>query len=665
MLPPRLVRRLVLAPLVIVVAVAVAALSPLLALLTVAFGLLGRARPGRMRGLRLLYFALIWLSAETASLLACLGLWVASGFGGRLRTEPYQARHYAIMRWYLDLVYRTATGTFGIQVTVEEPERTAAEQSSRLARPVIVLSRHAGPGDSFLLVRQLLSVYQRRPRVVMKAAMQLDPGVDVVANRVPNVFIQRRRVGQRVFVEQIERLARGLDHDGALVIFPEGGNWTPGRWQRGIRRLERQGRRDLADRARDMPNVLPPRAGGALSAIAACPAADVIFVAHAGLDRLVSVGDIWRNLTVNQVIRAKWWRVPAPEVPRSAAHEAQVQWLYSWWERIDRWISDNRRLCGAVLWLDALLAEQTAKALDLAAQPLEPLGQGGEIQLRGGPLLLPGGLLAQQVPFPVAQRRRGLVVLGPRGRVLLAPGLRYLLVEITHVRSGAHALLDGRQARVHRLEPGDGLRQQPAVPRVSRTGVRGRGPVPLLLLRRGVVQQPEHLLADPDQVRAERVQHLRGGTLTVADQAEQDVLGTDRVVAERQRLPQRHVQHLLGLRCVRYVHRRHPPALADGLLDLLAHRRQADAQRLQRLSRHAVVHLDEAEQEVLGTDAVVPEHPGLFLSQGYHPPCLVGEALEHVRLRPSQPDPLSRPMDIKIHRVDKFARYIVRLPEWA
>jgi hypothetical protein len=38
-----------------------------------------------------------------------------------------------------------------------------------------VLSRHAGPGDSFLLVHQLLSVYQRRPRVVMKATLQLDP----------------------------------------------------------------------------------------------------------------------------------------------------------------------------------------------------------------------------------------------------------------------------------------------------------------------------------------------------------------------------------------------------------------------------------------------------------------------------------------------------------
>ncbi len=342
MLPPRLVRRLVLAPLVVVVAAAVAVLSPLLALLTVAFGLLGRARPGRMRGLRLLYFALIWLAAETSALLACLGLWVASGFGGRLRTEPYQSRHYAVMRWYLDLVYRTATTTFGVRVEVDEPELTAEEQAARLARPVIVLSRHAGPGDSFLLVRHLLSVYGRRPRIVMKATMQLDPGVDVVANRLPNVFISRRRMGESVFVGQIERLARGLDRDGALVIFPEGGNWTPGRWRRGIRRLERLGRGDLAARAREMPNVLAPRAGGALSAIAACPEADVIFVAHAGLDRLVSVRDIWRSMPMNQVIRAKWWRVPADQAPRSGDHEAQVQWLYDWWERIDRWISENR-----------------------------------------------------------------------------------------------------------------------------------------------------------------------------------------------------------------------------------------------------------------------------------------------------------------------------------
>jgi 1-acyl-sn-glycerol-3-phosphate acyltransferase len=176
----------------------------------------------------------------------------------------------------------------------------------------------------------------------MKASLQFDPSLDVMANRLPNVFISRRHAGERIFTDQIDRLARGLDQAGALVIFPEGGNWTPGRWQRGIRRLEQLGRRDLAARARSMPNLLPPRAGGALAAITACPGADVIFVAHAGLDRLVTIADVWRSLPMDQVVHAKWWRVPVGEVPREADHESQVQWLYDWWQRIDAWITANR-----------------------------------------------------------------------------------------------------------------------------------------------------------------------------------------------------------------------------------------------------------------------------------------------------------------------------------
>jgi 1-acyl-sn-glycerol-3-phosphate acyltransferase len=342
MLPPRLVRRVVLAPLTIVVAAALMVLFPLLALLALTFSLVVRSRPGRMRALRLLFFALVWFTAETATLFMCLGLWIASGFGGRMHTEPFQSRHYAIMRWLLEQLYRAAVRTFGLRVEVDEPELTAEEQAARLARPVIVLSRHAGPGDSLLLVRQLLTVYGRRPRVIMKAALQLDPSLDVVANRLPNVFIDRRRRGEGVFSEQIERLASGLDQCGALVIFPEGGNWTPGRWRRGVRRLEQRGREDLAARAREMPNLLPPRTGGALSAIAACPDADVIFVAHAGLDRLVTISDVWRNLQMDQIVRAKWWRIPVGEVPRALDHQAQELWLFDWWQRIDTWISQNR-----------------------------------------------------------------------------------------------------------------------------------------------------------------------------------------------------------------------------------------------------------------------------------------------------------------------------------
>ena len=67
------------------------------------------------------------------------------------------------------------------------------------------------------------------------------------------------------------------------------------------------------------------------------------------------------------------------------------------------------------------------------------------------------------------------------------------------------------------------------------------------------VQQLDDLLPDPVQVRAQPDQHLGGDALALADQAEQDVLGADVVVAELQRLAQRQLEDLLGPRRERDV----------------------------------------------------------------------------------------------------------------
>jgi 1-acyl-sn-glycerol-3-phosphate acyltransferase len=336
-LPPRIVRRLVLVPLLLVITVALVLGLPLLLILAAAASPL---LPGRWRALRLLWFGLVWLAMESVALFACLALWVASGFGGRLRSEPYQDRHYALMRWWLAAVFRVATRVFRVRIEIEEPELTPGEARARLTRPVIVLSRHAGPGDSFLLVHHLLSRYRRQPRIVMKAALQLDPGLDVVINRLPNAFVPARRDPGNLVIREIERLAAGLGPDDALVIFPEGGNFTPRRRLRAIRLLEERRLAEEAAKARAMEHLLPPKPGGALAAIEAAPAADVIFVAHTGLEHVITVGDIWRALPMEQVLKARWWRVPAAAVP--SEREAQVDWLYEWWARIDTWVRDHR-----------------------------------------------------------------------------------------------------------------------------------------------------------------------------------------------------------------------------------------------------------------------------------------------------------------------------------
>jgi 1-acyl-sn-glycerol-3-phosphate acyltransferase len=343
MLPPTLVRRLALVPLVVVIAACLVALTPLVALASWASALVRRwtGRGHRSRPLRVAWLALTWSVGEMAVLTVLLCLWIASGFGGRLDTEPYRTRHYAVMERFLNQIYRAAERACGLRVEVAGPPDEALAED----RPVVVLSRHAGPGDSLLVVHHLLTVCGRQPRVVMKATLQLDPSLDIVANRVPNAFLRRRpggvRFGDRQQVEQIRRLAAGLGKRDALLIFPEGGNWTPLRWRRAIERLRRQGQTELARRAAAMPNLLPPRTGGAFAAIGACPSADVIFVAHTGLDKLVSVRDVWQSLRTDVSVHARWWRVPAAEVPRGADHETQVAWLYDWWERLDRWITEE------------------------------------------------------------------------------------------------------------------------------------------------------------------------------------------------------------------------------------------------------------------------------------------------------------------------------------
>ena len=86
------------------------------------------------------------------------------------------------------------------------------------------------------------------------------------------------------------------------MIFPEGGNFTAARRQRAIDRLRRLGLERMAQRAEQMIHVLAPRPGGFLAALDAAPEADVVLVAHTGLDHLVTVGDVWRELPMDKRI---------------------------------------------------------------------------------------------------------------------------------------------------------------------------------------------------------------------------------------------------------------------------------------------------------------------------------------------------------------------------
>lgn len=326
-LPPKIVRRLVVAP---AAGAAVFFSFGSMPLWIVGAAFASRYVPGRWRILRVAWFLFVYLALEAVGLVVLFGLWVASGFGWRIGSPRFVDLHYRFMGWFLRRALGVARKTF--HVTIEVDSRDVA----RPDRPLIVFSRHAGPGDSFLLIDALLNGPNgRRPRIVLKDTLQWDPCVDIILNRLPNRFVGSRVRAGHGSVEAIEELTATMQTGDAFVIFPEGGNFTAKRHARAIEKLDEIGRADLAERARGMEHVLPPKPAGALAAIQAAPDADVMFVGHVGLEALSSVSDIWRGIPMDASIVATYWITAAEDVP---VPEDRERWLYDRWEQLDEWI---------------------------------------------------------------------------------------------------------------------------------------------------------------------------------------------------------------------------------------------------------------------------------------------------------------------------------------
>jgi len=328
-MPPAPIRRPVTVTVWLVVSAATVVLSPLLlGLGMIASAVTGRRQPAIAARLILAYF-----SYELAVLVACGALWLAAGGGRRIDTPRFQRAHWRLLRWYLAGLAGAGRESLEIHVTAEAaPEATQALESDQ---PLIVFSRHAGPGDTIFIGDQLMSRYGRRPSVVFKESIAIDPCVDLLAHRLPQAMLDTSNRDE--CEARIAGVTARLAPRGTLLLFPEGGNFTPERRRSALRRLWRKGRRRSARQAEDMPHVLPPQPVGALAALRARDDADVVFSAHTGLGLAAYPRQFWQEMPIGRTLRTRMWLVRRGDVP--AGEDEQVAWLYDWWKRIDGWIA--------------------------------------------------------------------------------------------------------------------------------------------------------------------------------------------------------------------------------------------------------------------------------------------------------------------------------------
>ncbi|HEY0904042.1 MAG TPA: 1-acyl-sn-glycerol-3-phosphate acyltransferase [Marmoricola sp.] len=323
-------QRVMVAPAVMALTVLMWTTLPLTLLVT---GLLSPLAPGWLRPVRLLWVVVLHLTLETIILVELFGLWIASGFGLLIRRPFFERIHYDLMQTYLVVFFREARRVLRLKIETVGPAPDAHP-----GHPLLVFCRHAGVGDSFSIMYALMHWYGREPRIVLKAVLAWDPALGVMLTRLPSRFIARGK--GRDVAAAVGELARNLDENDAFVIFPEGGNFTARRRTRAIARLRTLGRESRAAQAEGMAHVLAPQPGGVLAALDAAPEADVLLVAHTGLDHLDSIADVWRELPMDKRLLMGWWRVPRSEIPEG--REERIDWLFERWRQIDVWVDQHR-----------------------------------------------------------------------------------------------------------------------------------------------------------------------------------------------------------------------------------------------------------------------------------------------------------------------------------
>jgi 1-acyl-sn-glycerol-3-phosphate acyltransferase len=311
------------------------ALLPVLLPLALALDLAARRR---LAATRLLLFALVWVACEAAGLVASFLLWVGCGTWLGAPRGPFLAANFRLQVIWAGALFGAARRLFALEVAVAD-EACAGE------RPLLVFVRHASLVDTLLPAVLLSGRHGLRLRYVLKRELLADPCLDVVGQRLPNVFVRRGSGQAEREVEAIRALAVGLGPREGVLIYPEGTRASPLRRERALARLAAAGDTARLERARALRHLLPPRSGGPLGLLEASPHADVLFMAHTGLEGIVRVRDAWSGALVGRRIEIGFWRVPAAELPRG--REARLAWLDAEWARMDRWVDERRSAAAA------------------------------------------------------------------------------------------------------------------------------------------------------------------------------------------------------------------------------------------------------------------------------------------------------------------------------
>ena len=228
---------------------------------------------------------------------------------------------------------RAARRTLGLRFQMDTPEALTPG-------PLVVIGRHVSHGDALLPILLFGTTHRLQLRYVIARGLTWVPSLDVFGHRLRNHFVDRA-ASSGSELAAVARLAEGLDHQHAAVIFPEGQFFTADRRDRILQRIARDDS-ILAERVSGLRHVLPPRLGGVLTLLnEAPPGTDVVVLGHVGFEGFSTVSQLWRNVPMAEPVLVRTWRHATTDLAGPGDRSGQVDWVLRRWEELDAWIEDE------------------------------------------------------------------------------------------------------------------------------------------------------------------------------------------------------------------------------------------------------------------------------------------------------------------------------------
>ncbi|MGB5681100.1 MAG: 1-acyl-sn-glycerol-3-phosphate acyltransferase [Polyangiales bacterium] len=271
--------------------------------------------------LRLLMFFWTFLGIEMIGLTFAAVIYLITPGDDQRR----QTLFFKLECWWGSSLFRWLCRFLSLTTSVEGDENV-------LPGHVLVFIRHASIIDTALPVAFISNTKGLRLRYVFKRELLVDPCIDVAGHASPNYFIDRGGSPAEELAG-IRSLALDLGDQGVL-LYPEGTRFTERKKAIALKRLAKT-HPDLVPLAESFKHCLPPKPGGALTLIEAAPDADVLVVAHRGLEGLAEVADLLSGSVVGKEVQVSMWRIPASEIPEG---DARRRWLFELWKRVDDFV---------------------------------------------------------------------------------------------------------------------------------------------------------------------------------------------------------------------------------------------------------------------------------------------------------------------------------------